>query len=753
MIFRVIAWPFLVLINILICMLLIVWGVLGTDFGTTQAFNAAQRLLPLQAESVDGNVLNDLTVTGFHYEDDSTRITIQNISWSFNLAALWESPRRVHLKHLDISGADISLAASTQSEPAPEQAEPFALQDIELPVLVQIDRVLINNMTFEQAGTQYSLEKLTLTAKADQKGQTSATLKLVNGPYNSQAKLTLNAGMTKQAAKASVNIESAKAVFLEQDVAASGGAHLNYNGKNLNVNVDQLNTRYADLTINANGALAKNKTLRLAINAPNLNIATPELGGSLTLNADITNAERLDLTANANQVRWLGETQLNTANLHWRGSLAEMELNGEFVTPLLGEQAILLSSQFGWRDELDSLIAATSLAPEALLKQKPLHFKADVTLPNSSVAVSGVTLRENRLGVHLSEAGEIQLSGHSESGKGKIDLNGLVNIIDSASSNVAIQAEVKGERYQLANTPEIKLSASPAITANLADQLLTVRGNITIDNGHIELIVPEEGAVGSSGDVVIIEDETVAPEETPAALARDIQIQLLIAEPITLEGQGFDGSATGKLSVKEKNGRAPKARGELFLAGQYKAYGQDLTIRRGKLIYVDSPIDDPGVDLEAIRTVDEQIAGVRVTGLASNPKIKIFAEPSLSDTEALSYLVLGRGLNDNSERDQVQLRSLALSLGLSKGGKFLEKSKDKLGVDELSIQTGDSNNEASLLVGRQLSKRLYLSTQIGLFEPVTKLFLRYRLSRKCEAVAETGTQQGADVVCTLTSGP
>lgn len=150
--------------------------------------------------------------------------------------------------------------------------------------------------------------------------------------------------------------------------------------------------------------------------------------------------------------------------------------------------------------------------------------------------------------------------------------------------------------------------------------------------------------------------------------------------------------------------------------------------------------------------MQDQIAGVRVSGLASNPTITIFAEPALSETEALSYLVLGRGLDDNSERDQAQLSSLALSLGLAKSGDFLENSRDKLGVDELSIQTGDSNNDASLLIGRQLSERLYLSTQIGLFEPVTKLFLRYTLSRKCELVAETGTQQGADVVCTITSG-
>ena len=746
---RFVAWPFFIVMNIAICLLLLISAVLGTNYGTQQAVDAAQRWLPLEVASVEGNLLNELTIKGLQYQDESINATVESIAWSFNLAALWEQQRLVHLKNLVIENADITVHTAEAPAETEDSSEPFTPQDIELPVSVKIDAIELRNIRLQQGETTYQVEHLVLNAEVDKRGNSLAGLTLENGPFNSHAQLEIAAGMTQQGLTADLQLHNVKALLNEQNLNAQGALALSYNSKSIAIDAQQLIANYGSIRLEANGSLSENNNLSLNINAPDLGLATDELGGSMTLNGVIKNADRIDLNATLNNVTWLNEPQLSNANIHWQGTLAKQEISADFSTPLLNNQALTLNSQFGWRDSFETLLAALSLPPETLLKQPALHFKAEALLPQTQIAASGVELSNNRIGITLSEQGQIALSGHSESGIGAVDLSGFLTILNSAEQDIALNADVSGEQYQLANTPELKLSVSPAINAKLAEQLLTVRGQVTVDGGHIELIVPEEGAVTASSDVVVLEEGQSQAEAESSALARDINIKLVIAEPITLEGQGFEGNASGQLTVTEQSGKPPRARGELLLAGQYQAYGQDLTIRRGKLIYVDSPIDDPGVDLEAIRTVDEQVAGVRVTGLASSPKIEIFAEPALSETEALSYLVLGRGLDDSSEQDQVQLRSLALSLGLAKSGKFLEKSKEKLGVDELSIQTGDSNNEASLLVGRQLSKRLYLSTQIGLFEPVTKLFLRYQLSRKCEAVAETGTQQGADVVCTL----
>ncbi len=60
--------------------------------------------------------------------------------------------------------------------------------------------------------------------------------------------------------------------------------------------------------------------------------------------------------------------------------------------------------------------------------------------------------------------------------------------------------------------------------------------------------------------------------------------------------------------------------------GRFHAYGQDLIVRKGELLF-SGPPDQPYLNIEAIRnpdaTEDDVSAGVRVTGLADEPKAEI----------------------------------------------------------------------------------------------------------------------------------
>lgn len=748
MLARVLAWPILIGLNIATCLLLLLLILIGTDYGTQQLFATAQRWLPLQIGSVEGNALKDLRLKNLQYQDSNMQLQADEIFWSLNLQSLWLAERQLHIKNLHVQNFLLTLA-NNSSTSSNAQTEPFSPQDIKLPLGLQIDQLQLKNIRINQAGQHYNLDALTLNAKVDNNGNARAQLSLENGPFASNAQLQASASMTSQGLQATLNIAKANALFQQQAISASGQLGIHYH-KALTLNAKAFTAQYGSISLNADGDMADSQ-LNFSLNAPDLSLATPELSGSLLLQGHVENNGQIDVATTLNDIRWLGAPQLTQATIHLHGTLAEQNLGAQLTLPAIGNQTAHVTSQFGWRDDLSSLLEAIQEPPEQLLKQTALHFQATLAITEANIVESGARLENNVIAIRLTETDSIAINGQSQSGQGQLTLNGVLQLIDSTKQTIGLEAEVNGQQYQLANTPELKLSASPALSINLQQQLLTVRGEITIDNGHIDIIVPEEGAIGVSQDIEIIDGNGAAETTSGAPLNRDIAIKLIIAEPISLQGQGFKGSATGQLNINEQTGAAARARGELTLAGQYKAYGQDLTIRRGKLVYVDSPIDNPGVDLEAIRTVGEQVAGVRVTGPAANPKIEIFAEPALSETEALAYLVLGRGLDTSDEQDQRQLSSLALSLGLAKGGNLLEKSKNKLGVDELSIQTGNSNSEASLLVGRQLSKRLYLSTQIGLFEPVAKLLLRYKLGRKCEAIAEAGLQQGIDLACSITT--
>src|SRR5262249_15052754 len=125
---------------------------------------------------------------------------------------------------------------------------------------------------------------------------------------------------------------------------------------------------------------------------------------------------------------------------------------------------------------------------------------------------------------------------------------------------------------------------------------------------------------------------------------------------IHLMGYGLDAGVQGWLDVHEQPGQPTTGDGEINLTGIYKAYGQDLTIQTGRLVFAGQSVADPQVNLVATRTVDEVTAKLTVTGRAQKPQLEVSADPAMSQTQALSYLVTGKPIDKvgSGEGDLVQ---------------------------------------------------------------------------------------------------
>ena len=52
------------------------------------------------------------------------------------------------------------------------------------------------------------------------------------------------------------------------------------------------------------------------------------------------------------------------------------------------------------------------------------------------------------------------------------------------------------------------------------------------------------------------------------------------------------------------------------MAGRYKAYGQDLTIEDGRLLFAGTPLDNPRLAIVAMRKIDDDLS----TGCASRDR-------------------------------------------------------------------------------------------------------------------------------------
>lgn len=225
------------------------------------------------------------------------------------------------------------------------------------------------------------------------------------------------------------------------------------------------------------------------------------------------------------------------------------------------------------------------------------------------------------------------------------------------------------------------------------------------------------------------------------------EITVNIGEKVQLIGFGLQSTVQGRLDLRESPGQPTLGSGEVRVAGKYKAYGQDLTIQRGQLLYAWTPLQNPRLNIEATRTVGDEgaeqvTAGLRVRGSAQSPELTVFSDPPMSQTNALSYLVAGKPIDEVGAGDSEAgaMQTAARSIGVAGGGLLAKSLGKRLGVDELAVKDEEMVGGAALTVGQYLSPRLYLSYGVGLFEPGDVITLRYKLSEELALKTQRGPE-------------
>lgn len=350
---------------------------------------------------------------------------------------------------------------------------------------------------------------------------------------------------------------------------------------------------------------------------------------------------------------------------------------------------------------------------------------------------AGLQLRELALALQATPSGVFEITGSGRSGDGQFQLSGSYPLDPQANARLSVQ----GENVQVVNLPIARMAISPDLQLERRDGLLRASGSVRIPSALIDL-ARFEPSVKASSDVVVVDDPP-AEEGLPLKVRADIQVQM--GEAVRLKGFGLDGRLSGALGVRERPGRPTTGRGELNVTGAFRAYGQDLTIKRGKLLFSGGPLANPGLDLLAIREVDAIEAGVRVRGAAERPELSVYSDPPMDQAEAFSYLVLGRPLNAASGDDAQQLGAAAAALG-SVGGSLIAS---KLGNNGSGLSVGVESSAdlggAALTVGRFITPDIYFGVGQSLFEQIQVAILRYRLTSRFELEALSGRELKAGV--------
>lgn len=498
-----------------------------------------------------------------------------------------------------------------------------------------------------------------------------------------------------------------------------------------------------------------------------MSLAGPS-GGALIGNARITVARgiaRLDLADTVQQVDFSQsslETDLSQAGLRasldvrlkgYGGMQGQLSMPG-WSTAQPARPAQPLEGSL--RGKIDNLSVLSALVPDLAESDGKVDIALALTgvmeaprvqgkaqLLDGRVEIPALGLRVSGIGLEARSAGldAVQFTGQALSGNGRLSLSGQSRLVPSEGFPTTLT--LRGEEFVVADIPEAWVPISPDLTLKMQEDSLVLSGELTIGRARLRPRSQPEGTVGTSPDVVVLTAGEPPPPRREPKLYADIRLRL--GDQVSFEGFGLRTRFEGNLLISQQPQKPAKGNGQVNIReGTYRAYGQDLTIDNGRIIFADSPVDNPGLDIRATRKVDDVTAGVRVSGTLKNPKLKIFSDPAMTQAEALSYLVLGAPLERGAESSTDAKQALADQAAIAGGGLLATEVGRQLGLDDVRLERGRSGEDLSLLVGTYLSPKLYAQYVTALRGKTNRMRLRYDLTRRIQIQSETGDAHGID---------
>ncbi|MBQ5948216.1 translocation/assembly module TamB domain-containing protein [Massilia sp. ST3] len=336
----------------------------------------------------------------------------------------------------------------------------------------------------------------------------------------------------------------------------------------------------------------------------------------------------------------------------------------------------------------------------------------------------------------------------------------------SAEGFVRFSSGLAGADLRL-TADKLEALSRPDRTVVLSGQAALVRdanrfeleGRFKTDRALIELA--PQGRPTMSDDVIVLgRGVKTVPSNEEKEMPLMVDLRLDLGDEFRLRGMGIDATLAGSARVRKTGARPPRVNGTIRATeGTYAAYGQRLAIERAVITF-SGAYDNPALDVLAVRKrpEGEQLsetnveAGVQVRGTAQAPQARLVSTPNVPDSEKLSWLVLGHGMEGTSgnEKDVLAAAAGALLGGKGGSGGITSKLKNSLNVDELGLK--QANGQATGLegtvvtVGKRISSRAYLSFEQGATTASSLVRLRYKLNPRITLQFQTGTNTALDVL-------
>jgi autotransporter translocation and assembly factor TamB len=324
------------------------------------------------------------------------------------------------------------------------------------------------------------------------------------------------------------------------------------------------------------------------------------------------------------------------------------------------------------------------------------------------------------------EGGRSRVTGSGLLGGGPVQLEGWLTQVPE----LRLDLQVKGEEHQILVPPSTEMKVSEELQFVVTPGLLDVRGEVVVHEGVVRHEQLPEGGVAVSDRVVVVDYAGNAIRESGAFDTR-LDLWVRLRDRFDIEGQGLRATVGGDLHVVQEPARPMQLFGTLnVVGGELEAYRQRLRIQRGTISFAGPP-DNPEFNVRAEREIrrDNVTVGVEVTGTLDSPQMTVYSDPVMEHTEAMSFLIRGRGLDAGAAADGT---ALALSMGASvvnQSGVLAELDRLPL-ISGVQFGSEGSADDTAATVSGYIGDRIYISYGIGIYEPITVLTARLYFSAR-----------------------
>lgn len=436
-------------------------------------------------------------------------------------------------------------------------------------------------------------------------------------------------------------------------------------------------------------------------------------------------------------------------------------LNGQLRAqlPRLGVWSVLAPP--GWRLR-GALAADIAISGNRAAPQLAGELQANDMALRS--VVDGIEFGNGRLRAQLDgtrmRISEFSLQGAGDKGTGgQLMAQGEAAWVDGRPQ-VLLTAKLARLRASIRTDRQVTVSGE--LQASLQGAQAELTGKLVVDQARI--LLPDEGTPQLGDDVVVRTaggaaagpkgpGQASAPVKEKAVRPLKLAVQIDLGPNFRIQGKGMDTRIRGVLSLNDDAQRGPRLTGTVnTFGGQYRAYGQRLDVEQGVIRFTGA-IDNPTLDILAVRPNLTQRVGVQITGTALLPSVRLYAQPELPDAEKLSWLVVGRA-SASGGAEAALLQQAALALLGSKSGGMSGGLAASLGLDELSYRGASSNADGStaagaITLGKRFSSNFYAAYERSISGALGTLYVFYDLSQRFTIRAQAGQQSAVDLIYTL----